>query len=519
MLTAGGLLAGKYRVIKKLGEGAMGSVWLAKNEVTDREFAIKVLLPQAAASSNALARFLREAKVCGTLRHPSILEIYDAGEAAELGGAPYLVMERLDGAALDVVLRQTGPLAARLAVDILVQIARGLQLAHAKGIVHRDLKPANVYLHSPGTGALVPKVLDFGISKVLDQTSPEVALTHTSAILGSPIYMSPEQMGAGTVFDARSDVHALGILLWECLTGRPPFAATSYNLLVVEIIQGPRPRLRDRLPSASKDLARIVERAFAIDPRSRFASAADFADALEVELKSLGGDVLSSRTAVTDVLGKLNLDSKPPPRMHASTTEPTSLDAPKLSPAAHSVVGTLVSRGSSSSGGGARSASRSSPDSFAETEVAVGNERPVRGPMSAAVSGQRDAPLKTSKPMWILAGSAVLLAFAAGSAIAVGMRHGSKPDGAASAVTSDPPASASLAAATASSPIPAVVPVLAVASAAPSAVPSAVAVASAAPSARAPSPPSDTPKKSPTRPRPAPTSAPTARPRIDQSGL
>ena len=164
MLTAGLLIAGKYRVIKKLGEGAMGAVWLAKNEVTDREFAIKVLQPQAAASSTALARFLREAKVCGSLRHPSILEIYDAGEAPELGGAPYLVMERLVGAPLDVVLRQTGALAPRLAIDIVIEISRGLDLAHAKGIVHRDLKPANVFLHSPGTGALQPKVLDFGIS-------------------------------------------------------------------------------------------------------------------------------------------------------------------------------------------------------------------------------------------------------------------------------------------------------------------------------------------------------------------
>jgi serine/threonine protein kinase len=518
MLTAGGLLAGKYRVIKKLGEGAMGSVWLAKNEVTDREFAIKVLLPQAAASSNALARFLREAKVCGTLRHPSILEIYDAGEAAELGGAPYLVMERLDGAPLDVVLRQTGSLAPRLAMDILVQIARGLALAHAKGIVHRDLKPANVFLHSPGTGALVPKVLDFGISKVLDKGSPEVALTHTSAILGSPMYMSPEQMGAGTGFDARSDVHALGILLWECLTGRPPFAATSYNLLVVEIIQGPRPRLRDVLPSASKDLARIVERAFAIDPRSRFGSASEFADALEEELTSIGGGVLISRTAVTDVLGKLNLDSKPPPRIHASTTEPHSIDSRKVSPSAHSVVGTLVSRASASSGDG-RSVSKSSPDSFAETEVAAGNERP-RGPMAAAVSASRDAPRKAGTPMWILAASGVLLAFAAGSAIAVATRHGSKPGAAAS---SDPPSSASIPATT---PITAIAPAAstppiasaapsAAASTAPSSAPTPSAVASAA---RVPQPPPEPPKR-PTHSHTVPPSAPTARPRIDQSGL
>src|SRR3954447_11732441 len=146
MLRAGAVIAGKYRVVKKLGEGAMGSVWLAKNEATDREFAIKVLQPDAAAAPDALARFFREAKICGGLRHPSILEIYDAGPAPELGGAPFLVMERLDGAALDVVVRQRGAVGQRLAIDIVAHIARGLELAHAKSIIHRDLKPANVFL-------------------------------------------------------------------------------------------------------------------------------------------------------------------------------------------------------------------------------------------------------------------------------------------------------------------------------------------------------------------------------------
>ncbi len=261
MLTAGALIAGKYRVIKKLGEGAMGSVWLAKNEVTDREFAIKLLLPEAAGAPSALARFLREARVCGALRHPSILEIYDAGAAPEIGGAPYLVMERLDGAPLDTVLRLRGALAPRLALDIVAQISRGLELAHAKGIVHRDLKPANVFLHRPGSGAIEPKVLDFGISKVVSPKSPEIALTNTSAILGSPIYMSPEQMSFEGGLDARSDVHALGVLLWELLTGNAPFVSTSYNLLVVEIMRGPRPKLRDAMPAASRSRSRrIVER-------------------------------------------------------------------------------------------------------------------------------------------------------------------------------------------------------------------------------------------------------------------
>jgi serine/threonine-protein kinase len=323
MRIADTLIAGKYRVSKKLGEGAMGSVWLAINQVTEREFAIKVLLPSAASEPAGLSRFFREARVCGTLRHPSILEIYDAGTAPELDGAPYLVMERLDGAPLDIVIRQRGALPPALAVDIVSHCARGLHLAHQKGVVHRDLKPANIFLHRPGTGALVPKVLDFGISKVVG--GPEIALTQSSTVLGSPLYMSPEQMETKTL-DARSDVHALGVVLWECLVGSPPFVSTAYNTLVVEIMRGPRPKLRDVLPNLSPTLSAIVERAFAMDPSERFATADALADALDAELALLGGSVLGSRTAATDLLSSLDLKSRPPPPKFTSTTQPLSVD-------------------------------------------------------------------------------------------------------------------------------------------------------------------------------------------------
>jgi serine/threonine protein kinase len=326
MLAAGDVVAGKYCVLAKLGEGAMGSVWLARNKVTDREFALKVLLPQAAAAPMALARFFQEARVCGSLRHPSILEIYDAGTSEELAGAPYLVMERLDGAPLDLLLRQRGLLPPRLALDILVEISRGLHLAHLKGIVHRDLKPANVFLHRPGTGALVPKVLDFGISKMMASTPTAIALTQSSTVLGSPLYMSPEQMDPGRALDARSDVHALGVLLWECLTGKAPFSATTYNNLVVEIMLGPRPKLRDAMPSATPGLSRIVETAFAIDAAHRFATAAELADALDAELATWGGGVLSARTAAVDVLSALDGKAPPPVARQGATLEAPSVD-------------------------------------------------------------------------------------------------------------------------------------------------------------------------------------------------
>jgi serine/threonine protein kinase len=289
-------------------------------------------------------------------------------------------MERLDGAPLDAVLRVRGALAPRLALDIVVQISRGLELAHAKGIIHRDLKPANVFLHRLGSGAIEPKVLDFGISKVVGTKSPEIALTNTAAILGSPIYMSPEQMSSETGLDARSDVHALGVLLWELLTGDAPFAATSYNLLVVEIMRGPRPKLRDVMPSASRALATILDRAFAIERSDRFASAAKLADALDTELTVLGGGVLGGRTAAVDVLGGLDLSSNAPPPMHSTTTEPLSVDpASFLSPSSHSAQS-------------ADRAGRASATSFADTQVATIAESAPRAPPVGAVSALNDSP-------------------------------------------------------------------------------------------------------------------------------
>ena len=501
MLSAGVVIAGKYRIVKKLGEGAMGSVWLAKNEATDREFAIKVLLPDAAAAPDALTRFFREAKVCGGLRHPSILEIYDAGPAPELGGAPFLVMERLDGAPLDVVVRQRGPLGQQLAIDIVAQIARGLELAHGKSIIHRDLKPANVFLHRPGTGALVPKVLDFGISKMIDPASPQIALTNTSAILGSPLYMSPEQMDVGTALDARSDIHALGLLLWECLTGKPAFSATSYNNLVVEIMKGPRPKLRDVMPSASDALAGIVERAIAIDRNARFASAAELADALDAELARLGGGVLGARTAAADLLRGLDLNSKLPPPMHGSTTEPISLDAVSHSPVARSVVGPQSSPSISIS-------------SLAQTEAVAPLSAVAPLPPAVAVSSQREAPRPSRGAAPFVIGGACMVLVLAGGGAWLAMQKPAEPAGRPAAtpaalVTAAPGAStsafASASASSSSEPASTATASASVTRPSVSSVPTGVALA---PSVA---------KKPP--PRPSASAAAPGRPKIDQSGL
>jgi serine/threonine-protein kinase len=512
MLTSGALIAGKYRVVRKLGEGAMGSVWLAKNEVTDREFAIKTLLPQAASAPAAFERFFREAKICGSIRHPSILEIYDAGRAPELDDTPFLVMELLDGAPLDVVLAERGSLPPRFALDIVAQLARGLHLAHQKNIVHRDLKPANVFLHRPGTGAVVPKVLDFGISKIVSGEAAELRLTQTAAILGSPLYMSPEQMDAGKAIDARSDVHALGILLWECLVGHPPFVAESYNALVCEIMVGPRPKLSDSAPALSPRVGALVERAFAIAAGDRFPSAAALAEALEAELAALGGGVLSGRDAAQRLLGSLPIVSRAPPPLHGSTNRPLSVDPPLTAP-------------EEALGGTARLP-------LAPTQVSPSVPRSPDGPAPREAS-VASAPVRQSRgAAGPLAGVGLAAIALAGVALFLGSR-GASP----SASTTGRPEGAGLvapAAATGASGVPRATGA-ATEESPPTPVPSASVSASpsATGSAPAPSPAASSParssaaaplasaKKAP--PRPAAASAapatPSRVPRIDESGL
>lgn len=289
-MREGAIVSDKYKLLRKIGEGGMGSVWVARNEITEREFAIKFMSAELAYSESLTTRFLQEAKVAGRLRHPSLLEIFDAGVASELGDAPFLVMELLDGIPLDVAIQKAGRLPVGVAVEIMSTVSQAMALVHDKGIVHRDLKPANVFMHRPGTGAIVPKVLDFGISKVTTDEGPikPSGLTQTGHVLGSPVYMSPEQARSDKSIDARSDVHALGVMLWECLVGRPPFGADNYNTLVVEIMVGERPRLEDALPEASPSLAKIVARAFAVKREERYQSALAMADALDEEMRRMG---------------------------------------------------------------------------------------------------------------------------------------------------------------------------------------------------------------------------------------
>jgi serine/threonine-protein kinase len=448
-MRSGVVVAAKYRLVRELGSGGMGSVWQATHVVTERDFAIKFLQANCAADPTLLARFFQEARVSGKLRHPSIIEIFDVGTSPELGGVPFLVMELLDGASLDVLVRKLGRLPPRTVLETVAEAARAIALAHDKGIVHRDLKPANLFLHRPGTGALVPKVLDFGISKIAGNTpEPAGGITTTGTVLGSPLYMSPEQAASDKSIDGRSDVHALGVVIWECLVGQPPFVADTYNNLVVQIITGGRPRLEEVWPGALPGLADLVARAMARQREDRFQSAAELADALEAQLATMPPSTsLSSRTAAAELFARVHPSVRPPTPAGpgGSTTGgmavPSTRDVPVgRSPAA--VTMEARSRLSSSAAfAETRPADRVGPagGTLPATLAATVNEPALPAAPVPAVT----APTKTRMPArqppgWVLGAAALggLLTLAGAVALVVGLRH--RTPGATPSLSADP---------------------------------------------------------------------------------
>ena len=233
-MNPGDLVSGKDRLLRLLGSGGMGSVWAARNELNDRDFAMKFLLQRLASNNEALQRFFNEAKACGQLKHPAVVDVYDMGQMED--GTPYIVMEMLEGEGMDHRLQREGRFRPSAAAAWIAFVARGLDEAHNRGIVHRDLKPGNIFFALDDRGDVMPKVLDFGISKAIGPARSELVQTMQGTVLGSPAYMSPEQARGELEVEARSDVWALGLILYEAITGKVPFDAADYNALMVDII-------------------------------------------------------------------------------------------------------------------------------------------------------------------------------------------------------------------------------------------------------------------------------------------
>ncbi len=279
-IRPGEILAGKYQVERVLGVGGVGVVVAARHLQLDERVALKFLLPAMAANAEAVARFAREARSAVRIKNEHVARVLDVGTLES--GAPYIVMELLEGADLAQWLALRGRLPIEQAVDFVLQACVALADAHGLGIVHRDLKPANLFCTRRSDGQLVVKVLDFGISKVIEcgAQNPAEGVTRTTSVMGSPHYMSPEQAQSAKDVDTRTDIWALGIILHELLVGLVPFAGEAFGEIAVKVAVQPAPLLCTLRSDAPPALEDVIQRCLAKDRRDRFSNVADLAAAL-----------------------------------------------------------------------------------------------------------------------------------------------------------------------------------------------------------------------------------------------
>jgi len=273
---APGATLGRYQLIARLGAGAMGTVWKALQLGLNRPVALKLLRREHAGVAPIRARFLREGEAAARIRHPNVVVVHDVGEH---DGIPYLAMEHLDGESLADKIDREGPSPPAEAVAILLPVVAAVSAAHEEGVIHRDLKPENIFLARHRDGSLLPKVLDFGISRVVDDRSGRVQ-TLNDTILGTPQYMAPEQARGERDIDDRSDQYALGALLYELTTGAMPFGDLPIHALLGRVMNGSFPPPRQRRPELSPALEGVILRAMALDRGARFRSLKSFGAAL-----------------------------------------------------------------------------------------------------------------------------------------------------------------------------------------------------------------------------------------------
>ncbi len=272
------VIGGKYKIIRLLGEGGMGGVYEAENELTHKRVAIKWLHPSLASSRDAVQRLLREAQACARVRHPHVVDVYDVGQEDD---SIFLVMEYLEGETLRILLaRRELPLDAM--IGLLIPAMRGVAAVHAQGIIHRDIKPDNIFLaRVPDYASPVPKVLDFGISKVDSRQGEMDTLTQSGVTMGTPLYMSFEQLSGAKDADARSDIYAFGVILYEAATGQPPFDADSFAALAVKVATTTPTLPRVLAPGIDPQLEAVIMKAMARDRAQRFASLDELIEELE----------------------------------------------------------------------------------------------------------------------------------------------------------------------------------------------------------------------------------------------
>ncbi|HEY2509785.1 MAG TPA: serine/threonine-protein kinase, partial [Polyangiaceae bacterium] len=379
--ATGDVLAGKYRVERLLGQGGMGAVFAASHELLRQRVAIKVILGERARDPASVARFLNEARAMARIQDEHVARVTDVGTLEN--GAAFMVLEYLDGMDLSDAIGARGPLPVAEAIDYVVQALAALRQAHGLGIVHRDLKPSNLFLARRPDGSTCVKLLDFGISKAAGPLdAPGGAITTTGAIMGSPMYMSPEQLRNSKDVDARTDLWSLGVVLYELLAGRPPFGGETVGEVLASVIEAEIPPLQDR-PDVPPALEAIFARCLAKKASERVASAAELAAALRPFASPSTLATLERVCESSSVPGSgqatqaLPMKARPSsPATGASWAPPTGVAAPKskeergrrlavaggiASLAAAMMLGLLLGRG-----GGARVTASSIPPASAE---------------------------------------------------------------------------------------------------------------------------------------------------------
>ncbi len=276
----GDLLGGKFRIEALIGRGGMGAVFSAQHEMLGQRVAIKMLLSAVASNREAVARFLNEARAAARIEGEHVARVMDVATLDD--GRPYMVIEYLDGSDLSQHLEARGPLPVRETVDHILQALEALAQAHARGIVHRDFKPSNLFLARRLDGTTLVKVLDFGIAKATQpQTFQESAsVTRSNAILGSPQYMSPEQLRNPRNVDARTDIWAVGLTLYELLTGSAPFSGRTFGELFAAILEETAPPIRAQRPDVDPELEAIIARCLCRDVNQRYPNVTELAQVL-----------------------------------------------------------------------------------------------------------------------------------------------------------------------------------------------------------------------------------------------
>jgi serine/threonine-protein kinase len=326
-LLIGKLAANRYKVQKRLGEGGMGEVYMAEHVAIEKRIALKVLRLEYSQKSEVVARFLQEAKSASRIKHPNVVDVFDFGQLED--GRFFLALEFLNGNDLAEEIRQQGLLPTSRIVPIMMQVCRALSAAHASGVVHRDLKPENIFLNRTDDGEESVKLVDFGIAQMRtigDGGANNPRLTKAGTIFGTPEYMAPEQAG-GKDTDLRSDVYAIGIILYELFAGRVPFAGTTLvHTLTMHLTETAKP-ISSHGRQVSPELEAMVAKAISKDPKDRFQTMSALAEALLACPEGAGISRRSMLPSMADRMGSGPTISIPPPGAEPATTTASQTSA------------------------------------------------------------------------------------------------------------------------------------------------------------------------------------------------